>query len=71
MKQKPKFLMSFSSTESSSADAELLGLQNTRVLESLLALVARWLAFSLQRLTSSYRYVKEKVILLATQVDSK
>ncbi len=35
-----KFLMSFSSTESSSADAELLGLQNTRVLESLLWLLA-------------------------------
>jgi hypothetical protein len=69
--------MSFSSTETSSAAAELLRLQKTRVFLracfALLcfALVARWLAFSLQRLTSSYRYIKEKVILLATQVDSK
>jgi hypothetical protein len=62
-----KFLMSFSSTESSSAAAaaaaaaELLRLQKTRVLESLLCF-ARWLAFWLQRLTSSYTNVKEKCI---------
>jgi hypothetical protein len=59
-----KFLMSFSSTESSSAAAaaaELLRLQKTRVLESLLCF-ARWLAFWLQRVTSSYTNVKEKCI---------